>query len=169
MYYDFRTCLAWEGFTETNKRRHTGQQPGTNSASRRADKPKINREWTADGPRVNRGFCSPVGFKYELDCSCFRRDVQDSCLRYPGGHEGQMSPGRAGPSTSFPARPCAAPPRPARGMSGFWTRQVTETNRRRHNGQQPRLNNALSLADKPHVQRLLFTCKLLVLFLHRFT
>ena len=35
-----------------------------------------------------------------------------------------MSPGRAEPSTSFPARPCAAPPRPARGMSGFWIRQV---------------------------------------------
>ena len=76
---------------------------------------------------VNRGFCSSVGFKYELDCSCFRRDVQDSCLRYPGGHAGQMSPGRAEPSTSPPARPCAAPPRPARGMSGFWTRQVDWT------------------------------------------
>ena len=35
-----------------------------------------------------------------------------------------MSPGRAEPSTSPPARPCAAPHRPARGMSGFWTRQV---------------------------------------------
>ena len=27
---------------------------------------------------MNRGFCSSVGFKYELDCSCFRRDIQDS-------------------------------------------------------------------------------------------
>ena len=79
---------------------------------------------------VNRGFCSPDGFKYELDCSCFRSDVQDNCLRYPGGHEGQMFPGRAEPSTSLPARPCAAPPRPARGMfarvldSASWIRQV---------------------------------------------
>ena len=73
---------------------------------------------------VNRGFCPSVGFKYGLDCSCLRRDVLDSCLRYPGGHEGHMSPGRAEMSTSLPARPCAAPPRPARGMSGFWTRQV---------------------------------------------
>ena len=50
---------------------------------------------------------------YELDCSCFRRDVQDICLRYPGVHEGQMFPVRTKPSTSLPARPCAAPPRPA--------------------------------------------------------
>ena len=58
---------------------------------------------------VNRGFCSSVGFKYELDCSCFRRDVQDSCLRYPGGHEGHMYSGRAEPSTLFrpgPVWPC---------------------------------------------------------------
>ena len=73
----------------------------------------VKRLLTADEPVVNRGFCSSVGFKYELDCSCFRRDVQDSCLRYPGVHEGQMFPGRTGPSTSLPARPCAAPPRPA--------------------------------------------------------
>ena len=73
----------------------------------------INRLSTADEPVVNRGFCSPIGFKHELDGSCFRRDVQDSCLRPHGVHEGQMSPGRTGPSTSLPARPCAAPPRPA--------------------------------------------------------
>ena len=40
---------------------------------------------------------------------------EESCLRYPGGNEGQMSPGRAGPSRSLPARPGLAPPmrRPA--------------------------------------------------------
>ena len=44
-----------------------------------------------------------------------------------------MSPGRAGPSTSFPAQPGLALPlflsppfRPAHGMSGFWTRQFIE-------------------------------------------
>ena len=73
----------------------------------------INRLSTADETVVNGGFCSSVGFKYELDCSCFRRDVQDSCLRYLGGHERQISPGRTEPSTSLPARPCAASPRPA--------------------------------------------------------
>ena len=35
-----------------------------------------------------------------------------------------MSPGRAEPSKSLQAPPFAAPPGPARGMSGFWTRQV---------------------------------------------
>ena len=75
--------------------------------------PLINRLSTADEPVVNRGFYSSVGFKNELDCLFFRRDVQDSCLRYPGVHERQISPGRTEPSTSFPARPCAAAPRPA--------------------------------------------------------
>ena len=32
---------------------------------------------------VNRGFCSSVGFKYKLDCSRFRRDVQDSLSSVP--------------------------------------------------------------------------------------
>ena len=37
-----RTCLVWKELTET-RRRSTGQQPGTKSASRPADKPQINR------------------------------------------------------------------------------------------------------------------------------
>ena len=37
-----------------------------------------------------------------------------------------MSSGRAGPSTSFPVRPCAASPRPARGMFGISIRQVMQ-------------------------------------------
>ena len=36
----------------------------------------INRGETGDEPVVNRRFCSSVGFKYELDCSCFRRDIR---------------------------------------------------------------------------------------------
>ena len=47
------TCLAWKGFTETNKRRYTGQQPGTKSAFR-----------PADLPRLHRRFCSSVGVNY---------------------------------------------------------------------------------------------------------
>ena len=47
---------------------------------------------------------------YELDCSCFRRDVQDGCLRYPGAEEGKMFPVRDEPSTSLLARPSLAPP-----------------------------------------------------------
>ena len=41
----------------------------------------LNRLSTADEPVVNRGFCSFVGVTYDLDCSCFRRDVQDSFFR----------------------------------------------------------------------------------------
>ena len=41
----------------TSRHRYTGQQPGTKSACR-----------PADLPRLNRGFCSSVGFKYEVDC-----------------------------------------------------------------------------------------------------
>ena len=48
------------------------------------------------------------------------------------GSEGRLFLGRTDPSASRSARPCpprrsavrAAPPRPARGMSGFWIRQV---------------------------------------------
>ena len=43
-----RTCLAWKGFTKTNGRRSTGQQPGTKSASRPADKPLTNCLSTGD-------------------------------------------------------------------------------------------------------------------------
>ena len=75
--------------------------------------PLINRLSTADEPVVNRGFCSSVGFNFEYDCSCFRKDVQDRCLRYPGVHKGQMFPWRTELSTSLLARQCAAPPRPA--------------------------------------------------------
>ena len=65
------------------------------------------------------------------------------------------------------APPRAAPTRPARGMSGFWTRQVVPanpfhashirektsagTNRRRYNRQQPETNSVQRPADKPLV------------------
>ena len=52
--------LHEKGFTKKNKRRYTGQQPGTKSASRPAYEPVIK---TADKPVVNRGstasFVSP--------------------------------------------------------------------------------------------------------------
>ena len=58
-----------------------------------------------------------------------RRDVQETFLRCLGGYEGPlfreqpllMAPNRARPR---PAAPPGAPTRPARGMSGFWIRQV---------------------------------------------
>ena len=38
-----RTYLAWKGFTETNRRRYTGQQPATKSARGLGEKQRINR------------------------------------------------------------------------------------------------------------------------------
>ena len=89
--------------------------------------PLIKRLSTADEPVVNRGFCSPVGFKYELDCSCFRGVVQDSCLRYLVCTRDRCLLGEPYRRRLF--RPGHAPLRPdllrpARGMSGFWTLQV---------------------------------------------
>ena len=127
--------------------------------------PLINRRLTADEPLVNRSFCFFVGFKNELDCSCFRRDIHKSVLdSLEGKQGGGKSLGRIDPTASCPtqprpaAPPCAAPTRPARGVSGFWIRQgelpdfrtclarkgFTETNRRRYTGQQPGTKSALS-------------------------
>ena len=58
---------------------------------------------------VNRGFCSFVGFKYELNCSCFRRDVQDNVLDSLGGKR-EGCP-RAGSTQRRPVLPSPAPPR----------------------------------------------------------
>ena len=58
---------------------------------------------------VNGGFCSSVGFEYELDCSCFRRVVQDIFLdSLEGKREGCL---RAGSTQRRPVLPSPAPPR----------------------------------------------------------
>ena len=49
-----RTCLASNGFTERNRRRHTGQQPETNSASRPIHEPLMCRWSNASQRQVNR-------------------------------------------------------------------------------------------------------------------
>ena len=46
----------------------------------------------------------------ELQCSCFRINVQGSCSQYTRGNETQMFPWRAESSTPFPAEPGLAPP-----------------------------------------------------------
>ena len=53
------------------------------------------------------------------------------CLRFAGGQEGGLSPGRVVPTAFRPTKPrpfspppCAAPTRPARSVSGIWIRQV---------------------------------------------
>ena len=89
-------------------------------------------------PIVNRSFCSLIRFTWDFVCSCLRRRVQDGCPRCPGEKGGRLSPGCSNPPPRHPAllrpaRPCpaapapplcAAPPRIARGISGFWNRQV---------------------------------------------
>ena len=42
-----RTCLAWRGFTRTQRRRSTGQQPRTKSGRGPADNPDVNWSSTA--------------------------------------------------------------------------------------------------------------------------
>ena len=46
--FSSRTCIAGKGFTETNRRRYTAQQPATKSARGSAVKPVINR-WSTAG------------------------------------------------------------------------------------------------------------------------
>ena len=59
---------------------------------------------------VNRGFCSSVGFKYELNCSCFRRVVLDSVFDSLEGKERGLFPGRIDPTACRPIQPRPAPP-----------------------------------------------------------
>ena len=64
----FLDMIAWKGCTETNRRRHTRQHPGTKSAPRPGDKPPIHRRWTRCQPRV-----LSHRFAYGFFCSCFQR------------------------------------------------------------------------------------------------
>ena len=71
----------------------------------------------------------PHRFKWDFVCSCFWGDVQETFLRCFGGCEGGLSPRRSvlfasNHARPRPATPLCAPTRIARGMSGFWTRQV---------------------------------------------
>ena len=107
-------------YRDKEKRRSTGQEPGRKSASRPGDEPV-----------VNRGFCSSIGFHrislVPASGEAFKRRVfdalegtRDSCLL------GNNSVGTQSYPTP-PRRPPGAQTRPARGMFGFWIRQV-------HNG-----------------------------------
>ena len=66
-----------KGFTETNRRRSTGQQPGTKSASRPGDKPLINPLSTAGfvPPPVNTGFSLFVLPRRFPDMPCMRKKL----------------------------------------------------------------------------------------------
>ena len=89
-------------------------------------------------PVINRlsTSCQPVvlfsqRFTWDFPCSCFRRVVQDSCLQCPGWNGGRLLLARTDLSASHPAglapprRPAVRrPTQPARGVSGFWVRQI---------------------------------------------
>ena len=86
----------------------------------------LRRAPRPDPPVVCPGF----GFdRWGFACSCFWGNVQVTCLRcfrrYGGGLPSRqtvlLAPRSARPC---PATPPFAPTRPARGMFGFWTRQV---------------------------------------------
>ena len=116
-----RTRLAWKGFTETKRRRSTGRQPGTKSASCPAYKSRINHLSTA----ILFPHLVYVGFCLFLLQESRSEDLSSMLW----GYEGRLSPERIVLSASRPARlrpaaPPCAPTRLARGMSGFWVRQV---------------------------------------------
>ena len=75
---------------------------------------------------VNRAFGSSIGFAWDLACSCFWGNIQDTFARCLGEYEKCLSPGRNVLLASRPARPHpaaepCAPNRSACGMSVFWT------------------------------------------------
>ena len=104
-----------------------GQQPGTKSGRRPIDKPVINC-WSTAGfvpPSVYIGF--PL-FVLPRRCS-----GQLSSVRWGARAAAVSSANRpvGVPSCPLPPRPAAppwaAPNRSARGMSGFWIRQMTKS------------------------------------------
>ena len=119
-----RTCLAWKGFTETNRRRYTGQQSATKSARGLGDKPRINRL------SIGRFVPSAVYIEFPLFVFAKRRSEQLFTARWRAreavGFQGDRNVRHLVlPSVAPPRRPpCAVPTRPARCVSGFWTRQA---------------------------------------------
>ena len=102
-----RTCLALKGFTETNRRRYTGQRPGTKSA-----------RGPGDQPVVNRGFCSSIGLHRISFVRASEASRTVSSIRWE--QEGGLSLGQIDPTASrpvqprLPSPPRRAPPRPDR-------------------------------------------------------
>ena len=113
-----------DGFKGTNRHRHTGQQPGTKSARGPGAKPRMNRGSTA-------GFVPPsVYIGFPLFVLTKGRSGQLSTI--PRGSRGTVGFWATRPvgvlfcpaPLRAAAPPCAAPTRTARGMFGFWTRQI---------------------------------------------
>ena len=77
--------------------------------------------------------------------------------------EGRLSPGRIDPSASASPRrpprpaapPCAAPPRPACGVSGLWIRQMRQIVCRQNPGTRRAIGKVLQAIDERLISRLL--------------
>ena len=90
-----------------------------------------SRGYTGHQPRINRPLCSSIGLHgisfVRASEETFRTVVldamgrkRDGCILGDRTHRHPALPCPAPPA----APPCAAPSRPARGMSGFWVRQI---------------------------------------------
>ena len=135
-----RTCLACPGraLHEKGLQRQIGVGTLVSSQERRAPAvPLINRLATAGQPLVNRGstadFVPPsvyIGFRFVRASEETFRTVFS--IRWRARGRVVSGPDRPNGVPSYPAPPrpaappCSAPTRPARGVSGFWIRQVRE-------------------------------------------
>ena len=121
---NLRTCHACTRFTGTKRRRSTGQQPGTKIASRSASKARMNHGQTAFQPLIL--FLHSVYIGCRLFVPLGRHSGNIS--RFFGGYERGLFAGRNVLPASNPDRPRTIPPcawlRLARGMFGFWIRQI---------------------------------------------
>ena len=84
-----RPCpaLPRHALHEKSLQRHKGVGPLVSSQKQRAlIVPLMNRRLIAGQPRV----LFLRRFTYDFACSCFRGNVQDTCLRCPGGHEERL-------------------------------------------------------------------------------
>ena len=125
-------CMK-KGSQRQKGRRHNGQQPGTKSAFRPADKTRINRGQTTDELLINRGstagFVPPLVYiGFPLFVLAKRRSGQ--LFTVPGGVEGRLPSGPTEMSAPFSAQLRPAPPsavRRADPTRSFFVRVLNST------------------------------------------
>ena len=178
---DSRKCLARKGFTETNWRQDTFQQPRTKIA--------FFSWWkSADEPVVHLGFRFFVVFKNDSGCLCFRGNIQDSSFDLlKGKREGCLWAGSTQqhpvlPSPAAPGSPAVRRPNPTgllcvcvlnSGLGSYYIQTCrawkgfTETRRHWSTGLQPGRKRDSCLVDKPLINPWWTGCQP-HLFLHRF-
>ena len=115
---------------QIRRRRYTRQQPGTKSGRRPGDKPRINRLSTAGFVPASVYIGFPLFVLPEThpgSHSSIVWRVRGTVFSFANSPVGVLCcPSPPGPAVL----PCAAPYRPARGISGFWIRQVDRMLRR---------------------------------------